>query len=43
MNFIATLLQKSIETNLNNDLLLKINKTESNHISLEKNWHNLLI
>jgi len=35
-NVIATVLQKSIETNLNNDLFLKTNKTESNLFSLEK-------
>lgn len=35
-NFIATVLQNSVETNLNNDLFLKINKTESNLLSLEK-------
>lgn len=35
-NFLATVLQKSIETNLNNDLFVEINKTESNLLSLEK-------
>lgn len=35
MNFITTVLQKSVETK--NDLFLKINKTESNHLFLGKN------
>lgn len=35
MNFIATLLQMSVETNLNNDLFLRINKTNSSFLSLE--------
>lgn len=35
MNFIATLLQMSVETNLNNDLFLRINKTNRSSFSLE--------
>lgn len=35
MNSIAALLQMTVETNLNNDLFLRINKTNSNFLSPE--------
>lgn len=35
MNFTVALLQMSVETNLNNDLFLRINKTNSSFLSLE--------